>query len=420
VKWPSISFGAAAEIVMGQSPPGDTYNTEGEGLPFFQGKAEFGIDSPSPRKWCVAPVRIARPGDILLSVRAPVGPTNVANQGCCIGRGLAAIRARKGAAEQPYLRHFLRWAEPVLVRRGQGSTFEAVGRDDVSGLTLPLPALSEQRRIVELLDQADALRRQRAEADAKADRILPALFRKMFGDPATNPKRWPQDRLGTVLRGIDGGWSPVCESRPADFNEWGVLKLGSVTGNRYRDSEHKALPHDVEPRPELEVRAGDLLFSRKNTLDLVGACAFVRFTRRQLLLSDLIFRLLIRESSGIHPVYLWGLLTNSAKRRSVIALAGGSAGSMPNISKGRLESLLIERPPYEEQLQFASAFEKSEAARDLSRRCGERVGSLFAEMLRHAFSGTLTAAWREAHMKELLQEMEVQARYLAAPAEAAP
>jgi len=82
-----------AEIIMGQSPPGDTYNETGDGLPFFQGKAEFGETCPTVKKWCNAPKKIAEAGDILMSVRAPVGPTNLASERCCIGRGLAAIRA---------------------------------------------------------------------------------------------------------------------------------------------------------------------------------------------------------------------------------------------------------------------------------------------------------------------------------------
>src|SRR3972149_146891 len=83
-----------ADLIMGQSPPSSSYNESGEGLPFFQGKTDFGFRHPEVRLFCNAPLKIARPNDILMSVRAPVGPTNVANRECCIGRGLAAIRPR--------------------------------------------------------------------------------------------------------------------------------------------------------------------------------------------------------------------------------------------------------------------------------------------------------------------------------------
>lgn len=92
--WRWVRLGDIADIIAGQSPPGETYRKKPEGLPFFQGKADFGLVHPSAATWCVAPIKIARIGDILISVRAPVGPTNIADQECCIGRGLAAIRPK--------------------------------------------------------------------------------------------------------------------------------------------------------------------------------------------------------------------------------------------------------------------------------------------------------------------------------------
>ena len=82
----------ACNIIMGQSPPGNTYNKDKSGLPFFQGKAEFGVRYPTVVKWCSKPKKVAYKNDVLISVRAPVGPTNIASSDCCIGRGLAVIR----------------------------------------------------------------------------------------------------------------------------------------------------------------------------------------------------------------------------------------------------------------------------------------------------------------------------------------
>jgi type I restriction enzyme S subunit len=87
-------LGEVADIIMGQSPPGETYNQRGEGLPFFQGVADFNDRHPTPRVFCSAPSRIALPGDILLSVRAPIGRVNVADRVCAIGRGLSIIRPK--------------------------------------------------------------------------------------------------------------------------------------------------------------------------------------------------------------------------------------------------------------------------------------------------------------------------------------
>jgi len=102
--WVTKKLGEVCEITMGASPDSKSYNTSRDGLPFYQGKTEFGVEHPTPVKWCSAPVKIASTGDILLSVRAPIGPVNFANEKCCIGRGLSALRFE---GEQRYLYFFL-------------------------------------------------------------------------------------------------------------------------------------------------------------------------------------------------------------------------------------------------------------------------------------------------------------------------
>ena len=277
------------------------------------------------------------------------------------------------------------------MRGGAGQ--QRVPDDFVRKEPIPLPPLSEQRHIVEILNQADRLRRLRAEADAKADRILPALFIKMFGDPATNPMGWPRPKLGELLSTIDGGWSPVCNNRQATLGEWGVLKLGAVTWNRYIETEHKAFPNVLEPRPELAVCCGDVLFTRKNTLALVGACAYVAKTRPRLMLSDLIFRLRLRADANMHPIFLWAFLTCPSVRQSIQMLASGSAGSMPNISKSRLKVLQIERPPYGLQQRFAEAATRVNLLRDQTLLASEKAEQLYLLLMRQAFVGALTASW---------------------------
>ena len=93
--YPTKKLGEVAAIIMGQSPVFSTYNQSGIGLPFYQGKKDYGEINPTPRVWCSAPVKIVESGDILISVRAPVGSLNIANEKSCIGRGLAGIRGNK-------------------------------------------------------------------------------------------------------------------------------------------------------------------------------------------------------------------------------------------------------------------------------------------------------------------------------------
>ncbi len=121
---------------MGQSPDSRTYNDTQQGLPFFQGKTEFGEKYPTIRKWCSEPKKIAEAGDILLSIRAPVGPTNIAVEKSAIGRGLAAIRA-VNEIDENYLFYLLKNGAMAFTAGGTGSTFAAVSGDFVREFRCP-------------------------------------------------------------------------------------------------------------------------------------------------------------------------------------------------------------------------------------------------------------------------------------------
>jgi len=150
-RWEQLALADIAVVVQGQSPPGHTYNTSRVGLPFLQGKAEFGAAHPVPVKWCSRPQKTAAPGDVLISIRAPVGPTNLADQHYCIGRGLAAVRPL-ASIQAEYLLHYLRHTVGLLVERAKGTTFDAIGGDQLREHPVLLPPLGEQRRIVEAIE----------------------------------------------------------------------------------------------------------------------------------------------------------------------------------------------------------------------------------------------------------------------------
>ena len=137
---------------MGQSPDSVYYNDERNGLPFFQGKTEFGLRYPVIRKWCSQPKKVAEAGDILLSIRAPVGPSNIAQERSAIGRGLAAIGAETSIGQQ-YLFYFFRHIEPWLSSKGTGSTFAAISGDFLRAIEVPVAPAAEQTRIVEKLEE---------------------------------------------------------------------------------------------------------------------------------------------------------------------------------------------------------------------------------------------------------------------------
>lgn len=182
------------DVFMGQSPPSSGYNAKGDGLPFFQGKADFGELHPNVRVFCNNPSRVAEPGDILISVRAPVGPTNMTRERCCIGRGLAALRPHC-ELDSMYLLYFLRYYEPRIAKLGQGSTFQGVNRDDLEEIEVPLFSPSERQRIATQLEQADRLVCTRRYALELSETFLPAAFLQLFGDPAENARAFERVRV---------------------------------------------------------------------------------------------------------------------------------------------------------------------------------------------------------------------------------
>ena len=150
--WMYSTIGEISEVILGQSPPSSTYNEDRKGLPFYQGKLEFGDLYPTPRKWCSSPKKIAEKGDVLISVRAPVGPTNICPEKSCIGRGLAAIRPMEGI-ESLFVLYLIRAFENSIAGKGTGTTFNAITGSQLSGFEIPLSPLPEQHRIVAKIEE---------------------------------------------------------------------------------------------------------------------------------------------------------------------------------------------------------------------------------------------------------------------------
>lgn len=284
-------------------------------------------------------------------------------------------------------------------------------KSTVENISIPLSPLSEQRRIIEILDEADHLCRLRVEADKKAERILPALFNKMFGDPAANPMGWPEMPLRNIILKVEAGWSAVSESRECTQGEFGVLKVSAVTSGRFLACENKTVL-DLQPGRELITpRRGDLIFSRANTRELVAASCVVEDDHPNLFLPDKLWRLVLHPKRAT-AMYLKELFWHKGFRDKFRASASGSSGSMLNISQEAMLNTIAPIPPFELQEEFsAKAWDLAAIARQ-RRQASDFLDSLWANLLQRAFSGTLTAAWREAHMRELLAEIEQQTKDL--------
>ena len=211
-----VRLGDVADVVMGQSPPGETvidWNGESdypEGLPFLQGNAEFGARSPTPLKWCVQPIKVAQPNDLLISVRAPVGQTNRADDVLTVGRGLAAIRF--DGPSQAFGWHIVNHAKGALERVTQGSTFRAIGGETLRSLPLLLPPLGEQRAIAAVLGSIDEAIERTEAVIAATEHLRDALLHELLtrGVPGWHSEWKEAPGIGTI---------PAC---------WDVVRMEDV------------------------------------------------------------------------------------------------------------------------------------------------------------------------------------------------
>lgn len=218
--WEVVRLGEKdiAKIIMGQSPPSTTYNNIGNGLPFLQGKAEFGEIYPSPSVYCSNPIKIAEPNDILLAVRAPVGEVNIAPFRCCIGRGLAAIRLGKDRLDHLFLFYYLKFNGKRFEIISSGSTFKAIRKEDIENYLIPLPPIPEQKKIAEILSTVDKAIELTDEIIAQTELLKKGLMQRLLTKGIGHeefkfskelgceiPKEWEVTTIGEVCEVGTGG-----------------------------------------------------------------------------------------------------------------------------------------------------------------------------------------------------------------------
>lgn len=185
-------------INMGQSPDSNSYNDEGYGLPFFQGNADFGERYPIAKKWCSAPQKIAKPEDILISVRAPIGAVNYAKEKCCIGRGLAAITLDKSKVSKEFIFWLLKSKNQELNNKGVGSTFKSIGRKVLEETLVPDLTKEKQMRYSEILEKLYFIIQSRMLQQKELDELVKARFIEMFGDITIGNYEYETRKLGDV------------------------------------------------------------------------------------------------------------------------------------------------------------------------------------------------------------------------------
>ena len=447
--WATARLEDICTIIMGQSPPSSAYNENREGLPFFQGKAEFTDLFPEVRKWCTAPAKIAEANDILLSIRAPVGPTNLAPSLCCIGRGLAAIRPVKDIQVR-YILYALRAFNSFLTLLGTGTTFEAVSGGDVRAFTIPLAPIAEQQRIVAAIEQQftrlDAAvaalkrtqiklkryraavlkaavegklteewraehpatesasrllerilkeRRARWEADLRAKGKNPAMVK--YVEPAKPdtenlpelPEGWCWATVEQLITYLRNGLPQMPSTSPPGYR---ILRINAVRPMRVDLDEVRYLQ-----LPEHEVKSyfledGDILFTRYNgSEELLGVAGVVRGCSMPTLHPDKLIR--VKAALGEPLPSYFELASNVGVSRAHMASRTRTTAGQKGISGSDIKQMPMPLPPLAEQEQIVSEVERRisiisqlEATLKANLKRAERLRQ---SILRKAFAGRL-------------------------------
>jgi type I restriction enzyme S subunit len=313
-----------------------------------------------------------RAGDILFARRGELGRCALVHahaEGWLCGTGCIRVRPRTSQIDPTFLNWVLaaNYVREWLMAESVGATMENLSAATIAMLPLCVPSIREQRRISAFLErrcnEVDDIIAKKGRmlallAEQKSILTTRAVTRGLDPDAQVKdsgipwigqvPSRWSIKRLRSALRNIEQGWSPQCENRIADADEWAVLKVGCVNGGVFNELEHKALPSDVVPLTEYEIKDGDVLLSRANTRELLGSAALVRTPRQRLLLCDKLYRLHLR-SELLNAQYLISYLASAPARYQLEREATGSSESMQNIGQDSIRNLVVPTPCSEEQ-----------------------------------------------------------------------
>lgn len=271
-----------------------------------------------------------------------------------------------------------------------GANLPRIDAKSFLGIPIPLPPLSEQKRIVRILDETESLRRLRCQADKQTEMFPHALFEEVFGNPVSNPKGWPKVSVSKFVRQLQAGRSVAPAGEESGASEYRILKVSSVTWGRFAAEESKPVPHSYKPTAEQHVRHGDMLFSRANTAELVGATVIVEEDAPgNLLLPDKLWRFVWHDPKEIEPRFVLFLFQHPSIRRELGSRATGTGGSMKNISMDKVMTMDLPLPPLELQRSFSTTVADVRALESVQAVCRGQLDDLFRSLLRSAIRENL-------------------------------
>lgn len=333
---------------MGQSPDSKTYNTAGYGVPFYQGNADFGVIHPVTRVWCSKPVKKAKKGDILISVRAPIGAMNIAAEDCCIGRGLAALTPCAETSSE-FLYYAVQSRVDSLIDQGTGSTFKAISKKVIEETLLPLYSEKDQSAIVTELSLVDSAIDKRKKQLAKLDQLVKSRFIEMFGDPKYNKSNLV--RIGEIGALTSGG--TPSRANPEYFE-------GDIRWYSAGELNSLYLPDSVEHISERALQQSSAKLFNKGTL-MIGMYDTAAF-KMGILTEDSSSNQAcanLNPKQGYNIVWLYYLFDIMKP----IFLQERQGVRQKNLSLSKIKEFEVPFAPFELQEQFATFVEQTDKSK---------------------------------------------------------
>lgn len=417
MKWHEFEIKKVANVVSGYGFPREYQGTIDEEIPFFKvgdmnlpGNERCMITTVNTISKSTLKILKAKPFPKGTIIFPKIGAAIATNKKRMLVKPSVADNNIMGLIPSPHINewYLYYWMQQFDLRSVTNiGPVPSMRKTEVEKILIPLPPLSEQRRIVEILDQADALRKKRVEANAKVEHILPALFYMMFGDPATNSKGWKKNSLGDVIFETQYGTSVRAD---AEANGIAVIRMNNIDSKGYLDlTDLKYAPLSMEDQQHYGLEPGDLLFNRTNSKELVGKTGLWQGQLKAVAASYLIkFRVNLAQ---VCPEFIWAYMNSSYIKQMLFNKCRHAIG-MANINAKELRSLPLIVPPLPLQKAFVSRLTRTNTLINQDTSVQNSLEQLFSVLIHRAFTSELTAKWREAHMRELLKEMEFQAKHL--------
>ena len=379
-------LGDICKINMGQSPDSSSYNDKNDGLPFFQGNADFGELYPTVRVWCSQPSKVANKNDILISVRAPIGALNIADCECCIGRGIAALTVDENACFQKYLWHALHSKVDELNSKGTGSTFKAINKRILEETEIPLPPLDEQRKIAAVLDKISDLTAKRRRQLDKLDELVKSRFVEMFGDPEKNPYGWECTVLANLMsiKPQNGLYKPQTDYVQGN-NGVPILRIDAFYNGKVKD--FRALKRLMCSKKEIEryeLHENDIVINRVNSVEYLGKCAHIRGLVERTVFESNMMRFHLNEAF-INPVYAVYLLCTNYVYNQILSKAK-KAVNQASINQNDVMSIKLLIPPVAQQKQFANFYITTDRLQSMIKRSFTALEMLKKSLMQEYFS----------------------------------